>query len=349
MKCNELTSVYLNLLDLFTFTCIYMDTSKKQLDQQTRELIVRKYNNGKCIAEISRELDLNCNTVASVIRLFKTTGRIQALKIRLPKPKKIDGEACEMIRVMLSDDASTTLKSMQHKLKEELDLSVSIGTIHNTLDELHYSFKKISLIPEARNKESIMQIREQYCSDYILVDENKTIFVDEFGINCSMRLSHGRSLVGTTPRKTIRTLRSKNISVCAAVSINKVVAFEIKETAYKSDAFKDFLVRLVAKLREDAFGNGIIIIDNASIHKSAEQKRFLQENGYELRFLPAYSPQLNPIEEVFSKWKHLVKAQNPSTVENLKVAIESASNLINPSDCRNFYSHMKKFILKGIR
>ena len=112
MKCNELTSVYLNLLDLFTFTCIYMDTSKKQLDQQTRELIVRKYNNGKCIAEISRELDLNCNTVASVIRLFKTTGRIQALKIRLPKPKKIDGEACEMIRVMLSDDASTTLKSM---------------------------------------------------------------------------------------------------------------------------------------------------------------------------------------------------------------------------------------------
>jgi transposase len=51
-------------------------------------------------------------------------------------------------------------------------------------------------------------------------------------------------------------------------------------------------------------------MDNASIHKKSEQKAFLENSGFELKFLPAYSPQLNPIEEVFSTWFHYIAPGN---------------------------------------
>jgi transposase len=65
--------------------------------------------------------------------------------------------------------------------------------------------------------------------------------------------------------------------------------------------------------------------------------------------LPAYSPQLNPIEEVFSKWKYYKKTINRKTIEELNIAVARASSLITRSDCENFYSHVRGFVLKGIK
>jgi transposase len=90
-------------------------------------------------------------------------------------------------------------------------------------------------------------------------------------------------------------------------------------------------------------------MDNASIHKNEEQRNFLESNGFELKFLPGYSPQLNPIEEVFSKWKHYIAQGNPNTNEDLNLLINSSSNLISSQDCEGFFRHVRSFVLKGIR
>ena len=95
--------------------------------------------------------------------------------------------------------------------------------------------------------------------------------------------------------------------------------------------------------------NGTLIMDNASIHKTNEVKLRLQCIGFKLIFLPPYSPQLNPIEEVFSKWKHLVKKRNCNTIEDLKKFITVASFDITRTDCANYFSHVREFILRGIR
>jgi transposase len=88
---------------------------------------------------------------------------------------------------------------------------------------------------------------------------------------------------------------------------------------------------------------------NASIHKSNDSRNLINENGFELVFLPAYSPQLNPIEELFSKWKSNIKSMNAKTNEELNIAIHRSASSISQEDCENFYSHVRKFILKGIR
>jgi len=90
-------------------------------------------------------------------------------------------------------------------------------------------------------------------------------------------------------------------------------------------------------------------MDNASIHKRESCKKLLSEHNFDLMFLPAYSPQLNPIEEVFSKWKHIIKTANCETLESLKSQIQVASEAITRTDCNNFFSHVREFVLKGIR
>ena len=90
-------------------------------------------------------------------------------------------------------------------------------------------------------------------------------------------------------------------------------------------------------------------MDNASIHKGERVRYFVEQQGFELIFLPPYSPQLNPIEEIFSKWKHLIKSHNCETIQGLLDTISSTSSAITSIDCSSFFSHVREFILKGIR
>ena len=68
-----------------------------------------------------------------------------------------------------------------------------------------------------------------------------------------------------------------------------------------------------------------------------------------MKFLPAYTPQLNPIEEVFSKCKHYIKTRNPRTLEELYDLIGTASRSITADDCEGFFAHVRTFVLKGIQ
>lgn len=322
---------------------------KKQLEQGTRETIIRKYNAGKNPKKIAEELELNRKTVSSVISNFKKTGRTFAVKKRLPKNRKINNEGCELIHSAIMEDVSVTLKELKRKLYDDLRINASITTISKTIKEMNYSFKRVVLVPESRNTSELIELRFSYCSNYLLFDENNLIFVDEFGISCSTRVGYGRSLVGTSPRKEIRALRSKNFSVCAALCKTNLVAFEVNEIAYNSESFKGFINCLIGNLRRQGMCSGIIIMDNASIHKSIDLRNLVNENGFELVFLPAYSPQLNPIEEVFSKWKYIIKTMNVKNNEELNNAIQQSASLITRDDCESFYSHVRSFILKGIR
>ena len=81
----------------------------------------------------------------------------------------------------------------------------------------------------------------------------------------------------------------------------------------------------------------IIILDNLASHKSARTQKLIESAGAELRFLPPYSPDLNPIEKVFSKLKSILKRMEPRSRLKLWDAITSAIEKITPTDCRNCF------------
>ncbi|KAF7687807.1 hypothetical protein CDIK_2996 [Cucumispora dikerogammari] len=152
-----------------------------------------------------------------------------------------------------------------------------------------------------------------------------------------MRLSYGRSLVGTPAKKVVRSIRSKNHSICAAISRGGIIHYSSQKQAFNGDSFINFLSELFRKMSVRRMFNFTFIMDNVAFHKIIRVRKIIAENSHTILFLPPYSPQLNPIEEFFSKWKHYVKSKNPNTVDELEVAVSVGISLIATSDCVNFF------------
>ena len=83
----------------------------------------------------------------------------------------------------------------------------------------------------------------------------------------------------------------------------------------------------------------IVIMDNLSAHKRAAVKIAIEAAGAELRFLPPYSPDLDPIEQAFAKFKNILRKLARRTLEGLWSACAIATEEIKPADCRNFFIH----------
>ncbi len=80
----------------------------------------------------------------------------------------------------------------------------------------------------------------------------------------------------------------------------------------------------------------IVVMDNLPAHKPAAVRQAIERTGAELRFLPPYSPDFNPIEMALSKFKAFLKKTAARTVDDLWNAIAEAINLFTPTECENY-------------
>ena len=82
----------------------------------------------------------------------------------------------------------------------------------------------------------------------------------------------------------------------------------------------------------------IVVMDNLPAHRGAAVREAIQTAGAELRFLPPYSPDLNPIEMAFSKFKACLKRRAARTLGELEEAIAQAIDTYTPNECQNYFA-----------
>jgi len=325
-----------------------MKRIKQNLENSVRELICKKYDIGKPIKIIAEEVDVKYRTVATVVKIYKEHGRMKSEVKNCGRKKLVTPLIQNYIRQLIEEDCSITLKSIQDRILEEKDVLLSVATLQRTINDFEYTFKKVVLIPEARNKEINIERRFDYAREIMTKNIDDLIFVDEMGVNCSMRQRYGRSLVGTNPRKTITSIRSQNISVCAGISRNAVLHFQIQERSFNTDGFHGYVVELLKTLQIMNMMNKIIIADNASIHRNKRIQEYIEQAGHQLIFLPPYTPHLNPIEELFSMWKSKIRSANCRTKPELLTCISNKHQEITAAHCLSFYSHMQSYLVKAM-
>jgi transposase len=83
----------------------------------------------------------------------------------------------------------------------------------------------------------------------------------------------------------------------------------------------------------------VVMMDNLSAHKGERVRKLVEDRGCKLLFVPPYSPDLNPIEEAFSKVKRLLKVFGARTKEALVEAIGKALDVVGAGDARSFFAH----------
>lgn len=167
-------------------------------------------------------------------------------------------------------------------------------------------------------------------------DPRRLIFIDETWAKTNMTRLRGRSqrgqrLIDKTPHGHWMTT-----TLIAALGIDGMRCSTVVDGAINQDVFIAFVEHvLVPTLRR----GDIVVMDNLSSHKGERIRQLIEGVGAELRFLPPYSPDLNPIELVFSKIKQLLRTLACRTKDTLWGAMQSVLDRITVSDAINCYRH----------
>lgn len=147
---------------------------------------------------------------------------------------------------------------------------------------------------------------------------------------------YGRAPRGERVRAAIPQGHWKTMTLTAAVRLDGVGACLAFDGATNSACFESYIGEcLVPTLRP----GDIVIMDNLPCHKSGEVERLIRSAEAEVRYLPAYSPDLNPIEEMFSKLKAFLRKTAARMVGALIDAMGDGLRSITPSDILGWFGH----------
>jgi len=128
----------------------------------------------------------------------------------------------------------------------------------------------------------------------------------------------------------------QTITMISSIRLDGSTACMALEGTTDTEAFRAYVHQvLVPTLR---LGD-IVIMDNLSPHKSDPTLKLITEAGAEVLFLPAYSPDLNPIEMMWSKIKNVLRSLEARTVPDLITAIGHALSRVTPKDALNWFAH----------
>ncbi len=128
----------------------------------------------------------------------------------------------------------------------------------------------------------------------------------------------------------------KTITFVAGLKRDRIVAPMVIPCPMNGAIFLAYVEKfLVRDLRAGDLG----VMDNLSSHKSDAVKDAIEKAGAELLFLPPYSPDLNPIEQVFAKLKHLLRRAAKRTIEDLWQEIGRLLDRFPPNECANYIAN----------
>lgn len=166
------------------------------------------------------------------------------------------------------------------------------------------------------------------------LDPDRLVFVDETGTFTNMARLRGRGRRGQRVIGRVPWGHWKTLTFVAGLRLGEVIAPFVIDRPMNGAIFVEYVRQcLVPALKP----GDIVVMDNLPAHKRDEAVELIAAAGAELRFLPPYSPDLNPIEQAFAKLKaHLRKAQERS-IDDLWRRIGSLLDLFKPAECAAYF------------
>lgn len=167
------------------------------------------------------------------------------------------------------------------------------------------------------------------------LDPAQVVFLDETSTHTSLCRRYARAPRGVRAYGQVPRNHGHNVTLLAALTPEGIGPSMTIPGAIDSAAFAAYVQHfLVPSLHPGQ----VVILDNLSAHKHAGAREAIEAAGCELRFLPAYSPDFNPIELAFAKLKSRLRAAAARSHEALEAATAAAINAITPADARAFYA-----------
>jgi transposase len=205
------------------------------------------------------------------------------------------------------------------------------GSLIDTMSAL-----KKSLHAEEQKRADVARARRRWIREQGLLDPARLVFIDETATSTNMvrlrgRCPRGQRLVASVPHGHWKT-----ITFVAGLRHDGIVAPFVLDGAMNGPAFLAYIEQCLAPTlgRRDT-----VIMDKLPAHKVVGVVEAIEAVGASVLYLPSYSPDLNPIEQFFSKLKALLRKAAERTIPNLWRRIRSLLRIVCPEECANFLRH----------
>ncbi len=279
--------------------------------------------------QLAVRFSVNLSTITRLLKLRSQTGGFD------PRPHAggieptLDQERLERLRKLVEQTPDATLE--QHR--QSLGISGSIMIVWRGLEKLGITRKKKTLHATEQDRPEVQEERRWFCEDAELIEPKRFVFVDETGVTTAMTPAYGRAPSGERVDASAPA-SWESVTVIAAMGLDGVRAPFASPGGTDAATFQTYVEQvLVPALRK----GDVVVFDNLAAHLRPEVTEAIERVGASVLPLPPYSPDFNPIEEMFSKFKEALRRLGARAKDHLYEAIGEALRGITLEDILGWF------------
>ena len=276
-----------------------------------------------------------------------------------PQKKKLSEGQIDSLIDCLSEDPTLTLDMLRLRIKAEFHTDVHISTISSYLDGRLLTFKKLHTVSETCNSEENKVKRINYVTQLTAYEDQgwNIIWIDETNFNLHCKRGYGRSRRGERAKITLTSTKGSNLHIIGAMSECGLVKYTLKRGSFTKSSFAMWMRDLLNELNTPT----VIVCDNAPSHSNIEEIfRDPSFTQHRILRLGPYSPELNPIEGIWSILKNEIRkrmrygysrmmlgdpegllSKTEWRMRFLEDVATTSQAIILPTHCKNLVRHVK--------
>jgi transposase len=295
-----------------------------------RERLVAAVDRGEhTCRQLAHLFSVSLSFLVRLLQRRRETGSIQPKPHQGGPAPQLDAAAVRQLLALVRQQPDATLT----ELRDRLGIPCHIATIARVLRKHRITRKKKTLHADERDRPDVKAQRAAFTTKLAAVDPEHLVFVDEFGVTTAMTRRYGWAPEGERVEATAPG-QWQNVTVIAGLRPTEVVAPLVFEGATDGAAFGTYVEQvLVPELQPE----DVVVWDNLQPHKNAQVIAAVEAAGARVEPLPAYSPDLTPIEEMGSKMKEFLRSVGARTTQTVMAAVGEALERITPSDIGGWF------------
>jgi transposase len=302
------------------------------LSNDLRERILNAVDNHEgSRRSLAARFCVNPSTITRLLQLRRQTGSLD------PRPHgggvapTLDHEALERLRKLVEETPDATLES----LRQKMGVTGSIMIICRALQKLGLPLKKKSKHASERDTPAVKKKRREFREQIEPIEPKRLVFVDETGVTTAMTPTYGRAPRGERVEASAPA-SWESVTVIAAVGLDGVRAPLAFPGSVNGATFEAYVEQVLVP----ALHRGdVVVFDNLSSHLGPAVFEAIERAGAVVLPLPPYSPDYNPIEEMFSKFKGFLRRVGARAKDHLYDAIAEGLREVDIQDILGWFRH----------
>lgn len=281
-------------------------------------------------AAVAKRFKVSVAWVKRLLQRKRNNGAIAPLPHGGGRKPAFEGEQLEKLKTAVQERPDATLQ----ELLEKTGVAASVMAVHRALERMDCRRKKKSLHASEQERPDVKTRREEWRHQAGELERARLVFIDESGAKTNMTRLYGRTFGGHRLVDAAPHGHWSTTTMISALRLDGSTADMVLEGATDGTAFGVYVERVLIPTLQPG---DIVVMDNLAAHKMSVIVAAIEQTGAEVRFLPPYSPDFNPIEKMWSKIKAYLRKVKARTKETLWQAIGDALRTVTAIDALGWF------------